>query len=181
MATPSIAPRSAQSGLFNQSLSVRASLRMSGSICKASWRLAVQPCLPNGVAYSRQRATRCFAHNLGPWHHGSGRRVAPNNSFKPNLLRYSNGVAEEACHAVASTAQVGLTRALGLSNEHHRRSYERHPAGRSRRVHRLGRPLHAWRSRAAPIRAGALSLQHVRRQPSWLPSHRTSRWPHRAL
>ena len=37
----------------------------------------------------------------------------PNNSFKPNLLRYGNGVAEEACHAVACTAQVGLTRALG--------------------------------------------------------------------
>ena len=113
VATPSIAPRSAQSGLFNQSLSVRASLRMSGSICKASWRLAVQPCLPNGVAYSRQRATRCFAHSLGPWHHGSGRRVAPNNSFKPNLLRYGKSVAEKACHAFASTTQVGLTQALG--------------------------------------------------------------------
>ena len=37
-----------------------------------------------------------------------------NKSFKPNLLRYSNGVAEEACHAVASTAQVGLTRALDV-------------------------------------------------------------------
>ena len=115
MATPSIAPRSAQSGLFNQSLSVRVNLRVSGGICKASWRLAVQPCLPNGVAYSRQRATRCFAHSLGPWHHGSGRRVAPNNSFKPNLLRYGNGVAEVACHAVACTAQVGLTRALNTS------------------------------------------------------------------
>ena len=112
MATPSIAPRSAQSGLFNQSRSVRASLRMSGSICKASWRLAVQPCLPNGATYSRQRATRCFAHNLGPWHHGSGRRVAPNNSFKPNLLRYGNGVAEEACHAVTCATQFGLTQAL---------------------------------------------------------------------
>ena len=113
VATPSIAPRSAQSGLFNQSLSVRVNLRVSGGICKASWRLAVQPCLPNGVAYSRQRATRCFAHSLGPWHHGSGRRVAPNNSFKPNLLRYGKSVAEKACHAFASTTQVGLTQALG--------------------------------------------------------------------
>ena len=112
VATPSIAPRSAQSGLFNQSLSVRVNLRVSGGICKASWRLAVQPCLPNGVAYSRQRATRCFAHSLGPWHHGSGRRVAPNNSFKPNLLRYGKSVAEKACHAFASTTQVGLTQAL---------------------------------------------------------------------
>ena len=39
--------------------------------------------------------------------------MSPNNSFKPNLLRYSNGVAEKACHAVASTTQVGLTQALG--------------------------------------------------------------------
>ena len=39
--------------------------------------------------------------------------ITPNKSFKPNLLRYGNGVAEEACHAVAFTAQVGLTRALG--------------------------------------------------------------------
>ena len=36
----------------------------------------------------------------------------PNKSFKPNLLRYGNGVAEKACHAVAFTAQVGLTQAL---------------------------------------------------------------------
>ena len=40
--------------------------------------------------------------------------ITPNKSFKPNLLRYGNGVAEKACHAVASTAQVGLTQALGL-------------------------------------------------------------------
>ena len=40
----------------------------------------------------------------------------PNNSFKPNLLRYSNGVAEKACHAVAFTTQVGLTQALDLMN-----------------------------------------------------------------
>ena len=42
--------------------------------------------------------------------------MQPNNSFKPNLLRYGNGVAEEACHAVACTAQVGLTRALAGAN-----------------------------------------------------------------
>lgn len=44
--------------------------------------------------------------------------MAPNNSFKPNLLRYGNGVAEEACHAVACTAQVGLTRALAVMSPH---------------------------------------------------------------
>ncbi len=40
--------------------------------------------------------------------------LRPNNSFKPNLLRYGNGVAEKACHAVTSTTQVGLTQVLGL-------------------------------------------------------------------
>ena len=39
--------------------------------------------------------------------------MAANNSFKPNLLRYSFGVAEKACHTKASTTQVGLTQALG--------------------------------------------------------------------
>ena len=36
----------------------------------------------------------------------------PNNSFKPNLLRYGKGMAEKACHTFASTTQVGLTQAL---------------------------------------------------------------------
>ena len=44
--------------------------------------------------------------------------MRPNNSFKPNLLRYGNGVAKKACHAVASTAQVGLTQALGAGMQH---------------------------------------------------------------
>ena len=39
--------------------------------------------------------------------------MAPNNSFKPNLLRYGKGMAEKACHTFASTTQVGLTQALG--------------------------------------------------------------------
>ena len=38
--------------------------------------------------------------------------MAPNNSFKPNLLRYGKSVAEKACHAFVSTTQVGLTQAL---------------------------------------------------------------------
>ena len=42
------------------------------------------------------------------------RNITPNKSFKPNLLRYGNGVAEKACHAVTFTAQVGLTQALGV-------------------------------------------------------------------
>ena len=36
-----------------------------------------------------------------------------NNSFKPNLLRYTKAMAEEACHVFGSTTQVGLTQALG--------------------------------------------------------------------
>jgi hypothetical protein len=39
--------------------------------------------------------------------------VGPNNSFKPNLLRYTNNMAGEACHVVGSATQVGLTQALG--------------------------------------------------------------------
>ena len=42
----------------------------------------------------------------------SGRTMClflPNKAFKPNLLRYSKRVAEKACHAFASTTQVGLT------------------------------------------------------------------------
>jgi Protein of unknown function len=41
-------------------------------------------------------------------------QLAPNNSFKPNLLRYVNNMAERACHVVASATQVGLIQALGL-------------------------------------------------------------------
>jgi len=37
-----------------------------------------------------------------------------NSSFKPNLLRYTKHMAEEACHVFGSTTQVGLTQALGL-------------------------------------------------------------------
>src|SRR5690606_22095684 len=39
--------------------------------------------------------------------------VAPNNSFKPNLLRSTKAMAEKACHGFGSTTQVGLTQALG--------------------------------------------------------------------
>jgi elongation factor Ts len=48
----------------------------------------------------------------------TGRR--PNNSFKPNLLRSSESVAEKACHAFASTTQVGLIQVLGPMDNSHR-------------------------------------------------------------
>src|SRR3546814_6954122 len=43
----------------------------------------------------------------------------PNNSFYPNPLRYTNSMADQACHAVGSTTQVGLTQALGLMTDIH--------------------------------------------------------------
>src|SRR5690606_8854706 len=41
----------------------------------------------------------------------------PNNSFKPNLLRYTKAMAEKACHGFGSTTQVGLTQALDLRGQ----------------------------------------------------------------
>ena len=38
--------------------------------------------------------------------------MTSDNSFKPNSLRYTNNMAEEACHGVGSATQVGLTQAL---------------------------------------------------------------------
>ena len=33
----------------------------------------------------------------------------PNSAFKPNSFRYTNSVAERACHAICSATRVGLT------------------------------------------------------------------------
>src|SRR5690606_12647001 len=38
--------------------------------------------------------------------------IAPNKSFKPNALRYTNNMADKACHVVGSATHVGLTQAL---------------------------------------------------------------------
>src|SRR3546814_14374503 len=38
--------------------------------------------------------------------------IAPNNSFKPNLLRYTNNMSETARHVVASAPPVGLNQEL---------------------------------------------------------------------
>jgi hypothetical protein len=45
-------------------------------------------------------------------------QLASNNSFKPNLLRYTKAMAEKACHDFGSTTQVGLTQVLGLTLRH---------------------------------------------------------------
>ncbi len=62
----------------------------------------------------------------GGWIHGGcsstllpetvvrGAALVPNNSFKPNLLRYTKAMAERACHGFGSTTQVGLTQALDI-------------------------------------------------------------------
>ena len=47
----------------------------------------------------------------------------PNNSFKPNLLRYGKGMAEKACHTFAFTTQVGLTQALAVMSTFPHRVY----------------------------------------------------------
>ncbi len=44
-------------------------------------------------------------------------RLPANNSFKPNLLRYTKHMAEKACHVFGSTTQVGLTQVLGGRGE----------------------------------------------------------------
>lgn len=48
-----------------------------------------------------------------------GAALVPNNSFKPNLLRYTKAMAERACHGFGSTTQVGLTQALAPTNGDH--------------------------------------------------------------
>ncbi|AXS74056.1 Beta-lactamase OXA-2 [Pseudomonas aeruginosa] len=65
----------------------------------------------------------------GGWIHGGcsstllpetvvrGAALVPNNSFKPNLLRYTKAMAERACHGFGSTTQVGLTQQLGIKEK----------------------------------------------------------------
>jgi len=40
--------------------------------------------------------------------------VQPNKQFKLNLPRYTNNMAEKACHVVGSATQIDLTQALEL-------------------------------------------------------------------
>src|SRR5690606_39435312 len=63
-----------------------------------------------------------------------------NNSFKPNLLRYTKAVAEKACHGFASTTQVGLTQALGLRGNNIESSKINHPSYRLVHMGRWQRP-----------------------------------------
>ena len=90
-----------------------------------------RPCLPMHVSGSMsvRRATRssrpwrgiaaCTARMAPSSAHQSNKArhvvlgAAPNNSFKPNLLRSTKAMAEKACHGFGSTTQVGLTQALG--------------------------------------------------------------------
>ncbi|WP_344760072.1 hypothetical protein, partial [Luteimonas lutimaris] len=45
--------------------------------------------------------------------------IAPNKSFKPNALRYTNNMADKACHVVGSATHVGLTQALAANDTFH--------------------------------------------------------------
>ena len=58
-----------------------------------------------GVAWLRKDGLRRKVSEQSPGQ-------SSNNSFKPNLLRYTKAMAEKACHGFASTTQVGLTQAL---------------------------------------------------------------------
>src|SRR3546814_3395565 len=52
--------------------------------------------------------TRRLQSSLSTWKSGlMPRSAASNNSFKPNLLRYTKAMAEKACHGFGSTTQVG--------------------------------------------------------------------------
>src|SRR3546814_10571697 len=90
---------------------------MCGIFCFASRRRDTRCALVTGVQ------TCALPMSLRQWFLGylitfrtealgtsSGRK--PNNSFKPNLLRYTKAMAEKACHGFGSTTQVGLTQAI---------------------------------------------------------------------
>ena len=91
--------------------------------------------------------------------------MRPNNSFKPNLLRYTNNMAGKACHVVGCATQVGLTQALGGTAESF--SALASSAGPSRRLVRRGlgrhrlRPLSFGNSpRQSACTASAARLNH---------------------
>ena len=88
-ATPLIAPSSGQFGQYRAFLSALTSSPWSGFTFGTSWPSAIHRCSLNGPGWTYLRAIRCSVADQDQWHHGSGRRVAPNNSFKPNPLRGS--------------------------------------------------------------------------------------------
>ena len=80
-------------------------------------RLRLRPQEPRRASNSPPRAGSLFGRSgtcLRP--PGCGHILRPNSSFKPKLLRSSNGVAMKACHAVACATQFGLTRVLDPRN-----------------------------------------------------------------
>jgi len=98
--------------------------RPSAGCCEGSrWPCAggfslsqlIAPCGSRRCRFSARRygSRRGFVH-VAASHSGLHRgTVRPNNSFKPNLLRYTKAMADKACHGFGSTTQVGLTQALG--------------------------------------------------------------------
>lgn len=89
-------------------------MHVSGSM---SVRRATRSSRPwRGIAACTARMAPSSAHQSNKARHVV-LGAAPNNSFKPNLLRYTKAMAEKACHGFASTTQVGLTQALGRMTE----------------------------------------------------------------
>ncbi len=79
-----------------------------------------------------------LSRNLTSAHLVNKRSLPSNNSFNPNLLRYSNNMAEKACHVVASTAQVGLTQALDVKAHFRRVVTSTHISRYGLLIHVLG-------------------------------------------
>ena len=85
-------------------------MHVSGSM---SVRRATRSSRPwRGIAACTARMAPSSAHQSNKARHVV-LGAAPNNSFKPNLLRSTKAMAGKACHGFGSTTQVGLTQALG--------------------------------------------------------------------
>jgi hypothetical protein len=88
-------------------------MHVSGSM---SVRRATRSSRPwRGIAACTARMAPSSAHQSNKARHVV-LGAAPNNSFKPNLLRSTKAMAEKACHGFGSTTQVGLTQVLGRSS-----------------------------------------------------------------
>src|SRR5690606_11198489 len=93
-------------------------------LCRACTKSFIRLCMPD-LSWQQSRLSRSgkSSNLLGALFNtftvgpslvtSTSERVRPNNSFKPNLLRYTKAMAEKACHGFGFTTQVGLTQALG--------------------------------------------------------------------
>src|SRR5690606_6889426 len=93
------------------------SIRPLATLSRAASRsVATSRCVPRKLpSYSNGLAstTDLTARSLSNAASARAPTQRSNNSFKPNLLRYTNNMAGKACHVVGYATQVGLTQALG--------------------------------------------------------------------